>query len=505
MKIFKKLFSKTVLVFLAIVLQLLPIVFFLYYFADLWWQLQLAFQIIAIFLSIIIINKKENPEFKAPWLIIILLFPIFGVIIYLLFANHHTRPKEIKLTRKVHQGIREALGQQVTNNSPMEDFSMIGNYIGNLLPYRGSKNNNVTFFTDGQSFFEDLFAQLEKAEKFIFMEYFIIGKGVIWNKIHDILKQKVKQGVEVRLIYDDLGSTFSLRNGYYKTLRKEGIKCHKFNPFRPLISGIYNNRDHRKICIVDHKCAYTGGINLADEYANIKSPYGYWKDTGVKICGKAVKNFIAMFLSIYDTASKTITNYRHYLEGDYSDFVDDGFTLPFSDGPRPFYRENIAENVIASMINGAKKQIYISTPYLIPSYRLLESIRAAALKGIDIRIIVPGIPDKKIIYMMSKSNFKTLIEAGVKIYYYKPGFNHEKCILIDDQLALVGTINLDFRSLVHHYEDGVLLYKTSCTKDISNDFLAMLNKSEIVTKSNFKFNLFLRLMSSILKLFSPLL
>jgi len=365
MKIFKKVFSKAALVFLAIVLQVLPIIFFLYYFADLWWQLQLAFQIIAVFLAIIIINKKENPEFKAPWLIIILLFPIFGVIIYLLFANHYTRPKEIKLTRKVHQGIKEALGQQASNNQPMEDFSSIGNYIDNLLPYRGTQNNNVIFFPDGQSFFDDLFIQLENAEKFIFMEYFIIGKGVIWSRIHDILTQKVKQGVEVRLIYDDLGSTFNLRNGYYKTLRKEGIKCHKFNPFRPLVSGIYNNRDHRKVCVIDHRYAYTGGINLADEYANINAPYGYWKDTGVRISGKAVKNFIAMFLSIYDTASKTITDYHQYLEGDYPVFVEDGFTLPFSDGPRPFYEENIAENVIASMINGAKKQVYISTPYLI--------------------------------------------------------------------------------------------------------------------------------------------
>jgi cardiolipin synthase len=505
MKIFKKIFSKAALVFLAIVLQVLPIVFFLYYFADLWWQLQLAFQILAILLAIVIINKKENPEFKAPWLIIILLFPIFGVIVYLLFANHYTRPRDARLTRKVHKGIKEALGQQASNNQPMEDFLTIGNYIENLLPYRGTKNNNVIFFPDGQSFFDDLFVQLEKAEKFIFMEYFIIGKGVIWNRIHEILQQKVKQGVEVRLIYDDIGSTFNLRNGYYKTLRKEGIKCHKFNPFRPLVSGIYNNRDHRKICVIDHRYAYTGGINLADEYANINAPFGYWKDTGVRITGVAVKNFIAMFLSIYDIASKTITNYLPYLEGNYPDLSEDGFTLPFSDGPRPFYQENIAENVITSMINGAKKEIYISTPYLIPPYRLLESIRAAALKGLDVRIIVPSIPDKKIIYMMSKSNFETLIEAGAKIYYFKPGFNHAKCILIDDQLALVGTINLDFRSLVHHYEDGVLLYKTSCIKDISNDFLAMLNKSEIVTKSNFKFNVFLRLMSSILKLFSSLL
>ena len=505
MKFLKKLFSKTALVFLAIVLQVTPIILFAYYFAESFWQLQLTFQALAALLSIVVINRKENPEFKAPWLVIILLFPIFGVIIYIFFANYYSSPWERKFTRKVHQGIREALGPQKIDNSPMEAFATIGNYISNLLPYRGCKNSQVTFFPNGQAFFDDLIKELDKAEKFIFLEYFIIAKGVIWGRIHEILKKKVQQGVEVRLVYDDIGSTFNLKNNYYKTLRKEGIKCHKFNPFRPLVSGIYNNRDHRKICVIDRRCAYTGGLNLADEYANITSPYGNWKDTGTKICGKGVKNFITMFLSIYDIASKSTSNYSEYLDGDYQFFKEDGFTLPFSDGPSPFYPENISENVISNMISGAEKTVYISTPYLIPSYNLLETIRTAALKGVDVRIIVPGIPDKKIIYLMTKSNFKNLFNAGVKIYYYTPGFNHAKSILVDNQLAFVGTVNIDFRSLVHHYEDGVILYKNSCLQDISNDFNSMLNESKQVTKENFKFSYLSRLFCSILKLFSPLL
>lgn len=499
------LFSKVALVFIAIVLQVLPVILVLYYFANIFWQLQLSFQIIAFLLAIIIINKKENPEFKTPWLVIILLFPIFGVIIYLLFANYYTRPKEVKMTKKVHKAIQDALGEQGSDNSAMEEFSTIGNYIDNILPYRGSNSDQVTYFPDGQSYFDDLASELEKAEKFIFLEYFIIGKGVVWNRIHEILIKKVQQGVDVRLVYDDIGSSLNFKNNYYKKLRKEGIKCHKFNPFRPFVSGIYNNRDHRKICVIDHKCAFTGGINLADEYANITSPFGYWKDTGIKVCGKAVKNFIIMFLSIYDIASKTISNYKEFLEGNYQEYPENGFILPFSDGPRPFYKECIAENVITSMISEAKKRVYISTPYLIPPYHLMETLRSAALRGVDVRIIIPKIPDKKIIYMMSKSNFKPLIDAGTKIYYYTPGFNHAKSIIVDDQFALVGTVNLDFRSLVHHYEDGVLMYRKDCLKDISNDFQSMLIQSQIVTKNNFKFKYFSRFVSSILKMFSPLL
>lgn len=505
MRFLKKLFSKTALVFLAIVLQVVPLIILFYYFADISWQFQLAIQIIAIVLCLVIINRKENPEFKAPWLVVILLFPIFGIIIYFLFANYHTRPKEAKITKKVHLQIEKALQPEKDDNSSMNEFKGIGQYISGTLPFRGSNKNRVNFFPDGQSFFDEMIAELEKAKEFIFLEYFIIGYGAIWDRIHQVLRQKVKEGVEIRLIYDDIGSTFYLKNNFYKSLRKEGIKCYKFNSFHPFVSGIYNNRDHRKICIVDHTSAFTGGINIADEYANINSPFGYWKDTGIKVQGPAVKNFIAMFLATYDIASKTYTDYSHYFNYQYSEYNDGGFTLPFSDGPRPFYMEYIAENVIATMINEAKEKVFISTPYLIPTYHLMLTLRNAALRGIDVRIIVPGIPDKKMIYMMSKSNFKTLMDAGVKIYYYTPGFNHAKSIIVDDCLAFVGTINLDFRSLVHHYENGVILYQNPCVVDIANDFHAMLGESALVTKENFKFNALSRLVCSIFKLFTPLL
>lgn len=505
LKFHKKIFSKVLVVFLAIAIQVIAIVLLLYYFSEQFWWVNILVSILAILLCLIIINRKENPEFKAPWLVVILLFPIFGIIIYLLFANYHTRPKEAKIRKKAEKVIKEFYHKEDNHNAYLGEYQGVANYVSAVLPLKGSLNNEVTYFPDGQSFFVDLRNELNKAKQFIFLEYFIIGYGVIWDSIHEILLQKVKEGVEIRLIYDDIGSMGYVKNNYYKKLRKEGIKCYKFNSFRPLLSGVYNNRDHRKICIVDHECAFTGGINLSDEYANITSPFGYWKDTGVKVKGEAVSNFITMFLSNYDMASKTISDYQKYLQQSYPSFPSEGFTLPLSDGPRPFYTEYISENLLTNMISEARKSVYISTPYLIPTYQLMVSLRNAARRGIDVRIIVPGIPDKKIIYLMTKSHFKSLIETGVKIYYYNPGFNHAKNVIIDGVMAFVGTVNFDFRSLVHHYEDGVLLFKNPCVNDIALDFNAMISESSLVTKDNFKMNALSRLLCSILNLFSPLL
>lgn len=505
MKFLKKIFSKTILVFLAIVIQVVPLILLLYYFYNGSLYVQLVIHMLAVILCLVIINRKENPEFKAPWLVVILLVPIFGITIYILFANYHTRPKESKRIKAGQKKIEVFFSSQKQDNSPLEEFSGIGNYLNQVSPFHGSTENHIVYFPDGQSFFDDLTQQLKNAHEFIFMEFFIIGYGLLWDSIHEILVQKAKEGVEIRLLYDDVGSISYVKDNYYKKLRKEGIKCYKFNPFRPLVSGVYNNRDHRKIVVIDHAAAYTGGLNISDEYANITSPFGYWKDTGVKIQGPAISNFIAMFLSLYDSASKNVSDYQHYLEHNYQTYSDSGFTLPFGDGPRPFYMEYIAENVFTDMINAAHESVYISTPYLIPTYQLIVALRNAAQRGLDVRVIVPGIPDKKTIYLMTKSNFKSLMQAGVKIYYYKPGFNHAKSIIVDGKLAFVGTINFDFRSLVHHYEDGVILYKNPCVTDIANDFNAMIVESELVTKENFKFNALARLFCSVLKLFSPLL
>ena len=326
----------------------------------------------------------------------------------------------------------------------------------------------------------------------------------MWSEVQEVLKQKALEGVDVRIVYDDMGSGGNISYFTPRKLAKYGIKAYKFHPFRPLLSGVYNNRDHRKIVIIDHQMAFTGGINLADEYANIIKRFGYWKDTMVKIEGQAINNLIVTFLQNYNLCTGTVSDYNKYLLYDYEKFDEPGYVMPFGDGPGGIDDALIGEQNYINILNFAKKSVYISTPYLVPTYSLLDALRNASLRGVDVHLILPGIPDKKAVYAVAKSHFHYLLAAGVKIHIYKPGFNHMKTMLADDQLAFVGTINFDFRSLVHHFECGTLLYKTPCCKDIREDFDEMIAQSELVP-TNFKLKRGTRWFCSIVKLITPLL
>ena len=384
------------------------------------------------------------------------------------------------------------------------DYYGMEKYLRETSFMRGFTDSKATFFKTGTEFFNDLIQELEKAQKFIFLEYFTIDNGFIWNNIHRILKEKAAAGVEVKMIYDDMGTIGKLPANYYKKLQAEGIKCYKFNRFTPILTAVYNNRDHRTIAVIDGKAAYTGGINLADEYANIVTPFGMWKDSAIKVQGKAVYAFTLMFLQMYISNNKIEEDNTKYFELDYEKF-DDGYIHPFGCGPLPYYKEKVGEGSFLNLINSAKKSIYITTPYLIVDHTMLLALKNAAYKGIDVRIITPHIPDKKAIFNMTRSNYKPLMEAGVKIYQYTPGFIHSKQILVDDEIAIVGTINLDFRSLVHHFEDGVLLYKNSCIKDIKSDFEDTIRVSELVTNQNFKMSKFSQVMNALLSLISTMM
>lgn len=506
MKFLKKLFSKTTLVLLILLIELSAIILAILYLESYLRQIvYFAIYGLALLLTLFIINKKENPEHKIPWLVLILAVPFIGVPIYLLFSKHFTTKKETKILNNALNSIEDFYKIYPDNLSFLEDYIGVGNYLKKDVPLKGHLFNKVTYFKSGEEYFTSMKEDLKKAKQFIFLEYFIIGKGKLWDEIYAILKAKAKEGVEVIVIYDDIGSSSYLPSSYYRKLRKNGIKCYKFNSFKPILSGIFNNRDHRKITVIDHLAAYTGGLNISDEYVNITHPFGYWKDVGIKVEGTAVSNFIAIFLSNYDMTRKEVSDYNKYLNDSYTHYNEPGFVLPISDGPRPFYDDYISENLIINMANTAKKKFYISTPYLIPSYTLLIALANAGKRGIDVRIIIPGIPDKKVIYMMSKSNVKMLLDAGVKVYTYTPGFNHAKSYLVDDVLAYVGTVNLDYRSLVHHYENAVLIYKNNCVNDIANDFKQMLDDSHELDQKTFKMNIFSRLLCSLLKLFAPLL
>jgi len=476
-------------------------------------QIFTAIRIISFVAAVIIffrvINKYEDPEFKIPWLVFLFVFPFVTVFFFLIFKNHGLPRKETKYIKGFLKELEPYYQRNKIEFAKIEDelgrargaFS----YLLNTARVGAFKNNRVTYYPVGDKFFPDLIEGLKKAQKFIFIEFFIITDGKLWSEVKDILIQKAQEGVDIRIVYDDLGSNGTISYRTPKRLRKYGIKCYKFHPLRPILSGVYNNRDHRKIVVIDHQMAFTGGNNLADEYANIITRFGHWKDTMVKIEGTAISDLITTFIENYNIASKDIVPLSPYLDFEYPEFEDEGFVMPFGDGPGFYTNDHlIGEQNYINIINYATKKVFISTPYLIPTFGLMNALRNAALRGVDVHLIVPGIPDKKLVYKVAKSNFRVLLNAGVHIYTYTPGFNHMKTALADDELGFVGTINLDFRSLVHHFECGTLLYKTPCIKEISQDFQEMINQSALVP-IDFKLGIFSRSFCGLIKIITPLL
>ena len=509
MKILKLLFSKIFISALALLAQVALVTVVLLLFEQYFLIFQITSYVLGLLITLNIISKKESPEFKAPWLVIILVLPFFGLVIYCMFANSKMPSRQYK--NIVVIACRCKKYAELTPAENRELYRVLGSeagiesYLRRNAFSRGHLNNKVDYFPTGSAFYADLLAELEKAEKFIFMEYFIIDHGKMWEGIHEILKRKVGEGVEVRVMYDDIGTAGLLESNYFKKLKREGIGCRKFNPFRPVLSGIHNNRDHRKITVIDGKTGYTGGVNIADEYINEKVRFGHWKDTAVKIRGSAVTNLTVMFLEMFDSTTKCFSDYGKYLKVDYEVFDDGGYVHPFGDGPKPFYKELVGANNYINIINAAKDYVYVTTPYLIPDYNLISALRNAAFRGVDVRIITPSITDKKIIFNMTRSNYKYLLQSGVRIYEYSLGFIHAKGMIADGKMSVVGTINLDYRSLVHHYECGAVLYKTPCIADIKADFDETLALSREITLENFKMGFLPSLLNAVLNLFSPML
>lgn len=501
-------FSKIFVSALALLLQVALLLVVIFVFEQYILAFQIASAVFGVIVFLDLVEKRESPEFKLPWLFLLLIAPFFGITIYCLFGRSRMSYKYYKHMAETVCRCKKYFELSSDENGEIRAF--LGNktgmetYLRTTSFTRGYLDNKVEYFKNGALFFEDLKKELEKAENFIFMEYFVIAHGRMWNEIHEILKRKVREGVEVRLMYDDIGCAGLLKSNYYKKLRKEGINCLKFNPFRPVVSGIHNNRDHRKITVIDGKTGFTSGANIADEYINEKVLYGVWKDSAIKICGSAVKNLTLLFLQLFDTSAKSFSDYGRYLNVGYETYEGSGYVHPFGDGPKPFYVELVGSNNFINIINSANRYVYISTPYLIPDYNLLSALRNAALRGVDVRIITPHVPDKRIIFNMTRSNYKTLLEAGVKIFEYTPGFIHAKEMIADGETAFVGTINLDYRSLVHHYECGAVLYKAPCVKDIEEGFNETFKVSEEVTKENFKMKFFPALLNGLLNLFSPM-
>ena len=472
--------------------------------AFIYFAIRLIEFVVALIIFFKIINKPEDPEFKIPWIVGMLLLPFFFSVMFIIFGSHGLRRKDrliIKATRNAYNA-----HFSLDDDTKEELAGSVGTfaYLNSTTKLGPHAHNRVTYYKTGEEFFPEMIEKLKTAKEFIFMEFFIVTDGVYWNEVKEILIEKAKAGVEVRMIYDDMGCSGTISSRTPKMLRKYGIKCYKFHPFRPILSGVYNNRDHRKIVVIDHQMAFTGGMNLADEYGNVIERFGYWKDTMVKIEGSGINNLITIFLQNFDLACGEVSDYNKYLMYDYPKYDDPGFVMPFGDGPGGIDDALIGEQTYINILNFARKEVFISTPYLVPTYGLIDALRNAALRGVKVHLIVPGIPDKKLVYKVAEYNFRYLLDAGVMIYRYKPGFNHMKTILADERLAMVGTINFDFRSLVHHFECGSVLYKNDCMGDILEDFKQMIEVSEVVPK-DFKQKASARRLCSLIKLISPLL
>lgn len=455
-----------------------------------------------------VINKDEIPEFKIPWLIILFLLPVIGAFIYMLFTSTGQSRKEYPKFEDAHRRLLPYLEQWGAEREEPEKMDADARSQAAYL-YRAAGmpcgGGYVTYYPLGEDFHAALLESLEQAEKFILMEYFIIQQGKMWNPIHEILKRKAAQGVKVYLMYDDFGCMVTLPEQYYEEMEREGIHCIPANKFKPVLSRIHNNRDHRKITVIDGRVGFTGGVNLADEYINATSKYGHWKDTAVKIEGEAVRNLTVLFLEFWNMQVKEPMEGGPFLYVDVPPWQGDGMVIPYGDGPEPLYNETIGKNVYLNMIHAARKYLYLTTPYLICDHELMGALKLAAKRGVDVRLITPHIPDKKLIFLMTKSGYEELIKSGVKIYEYTPGFVHAKNMICDDKFAICGTINLDYRSLVHHFECAAWMYHMDCIADMKKDFTEMLSVSEEITEKEAKLKPWLGPLAEVMKIFASLL
>ncbi|MDE7076547.1 MAG: cardiolipin synthase [Clostridia bacterium] len=456
--------------------------------------------------AIAIINRKDNPDYKLPWLFFVMLIPIIGFMLYFMFYSRKLNKKQIKrLEQLTKQRIKkDDMGLLAKIGSQDEIIVSQAAILKKLSDSHVYANTDIRYYPLGEELFVAMVEDLKKAEKFIFMEYFIIEGGLFWNTILEILKEKAANGVEVRVVYDDIGCMMTLPGNYYKKLAKFGIKAVPFSRLRGQANNEFNNRSHRKITVIDGKVGYTGGVNIADEYINRVERFGHWKDVGLRLQGEAVNELTRLFLIDYGLNDKKANdNFADYYG--YEKCEQDGYCIPFGDGPKPVYERQVAKAAILNMLNQAKRYVYITTPYLIIDSELIQALENTAMRGVDVRIITPHIPDKKLVFSMTRSHYTNLMKAGVNIYEYESGFVHAKTYLSDDETAIVGTINMDYRSLVHHFENGVWIYRHKVLEDIKKDISETQAKSIQIGNGMLKQNLCQRFIRAMVKVFSPLL
>ena len=509
-KFVRKLLRRTTVVALLIALQGYVLIQAVLRLSSHFVYVYAAFELISLLAVLWIIGRQDNPSYKLAWIVPILLFPVFGGLFYLMFGGHRV-PRT--MLRRVRQSYTDSAGQLCPDPAAQAWLQQCSpgaacqsDYIQRQAGFPACAGTAVRYFPTGEAKFAALLEDLRRARHFIYLEYFIIQPGQMWDPILAILEEKAAAGLDVRVVYDDIGCAYTLPGKYRETLRAKGIRCHVFNPFRPVMSMLMNNRDHRKIVSIDGWVGYTGGVNLADEYINVTHPHGRWKDSAVRLEGEAVWSLTVMFLRMWD-----------YLDGSRSDFAacrphvwhpapfeGAGVVQPYGDSPLD--NETVGENVYLGIIGRATRYVWITSPYLIVDNEMVTALCLAAKSGVDVRIITPHVADKWYVHLVTQAHYQQLLEAGVRIYEFTPGFIHAKSFVCDDCVATVGTINLDYRSLYLHFECGVWMYGTPCIADIRQDFLDTLAVSQEVP-SGFSGGISLakRLVRALLRLLSPLM
>lgn len=503
--LFRLIFGRTTIVILLLAVQLLLLFIFFYRLRDYFFYG--GSMLVGLIVALIVVNRPGNPASKITWIILIMLAPVFAIPFYLFvdmeWGHRLVRARLAEIEEQTRPLLHPQPNAQHSLLNASPGTASLANYLQRTGNFPTYQNSGAAFYPLGEEAFDAILEELEKAEKFIFLEYFIIDEGYMWGRILKVLEQKAASGVEIRVLYDGTCALYKLPYQYPKQLEKLGIQCQMYAPLRPLVSTHYNNRDHRKILVVDGRCAFTGGINLADEYINRTHPHGHWKDVSIRITGEAVRSFTFMFLQMWNVESRGLEDFTPYLNASVP--VDAlGWVLPYGDSP--FDGENIAEMVYMDILNRAQKYVHIMTPYLIIDHEMATALTFAAKRGVDVKLITPGWPDKKTVFALTRSYYKELISGGVQIYEYSPGFVHAKTFVSDDTTAVTGSINLDYRSLYLHFECAALLYDTPAVADIEADFQKTLGECRQITVEDCrKDKLWRRMTGSILKPLAPLM
>ena len=503
----RALFSRTGLVLLLFLIQAGLLVSVMLWLQE--WQAHVfgGSAVLTVIAVLVVLNADLDPSAKLTWMVVMVMAPVFGAIFYWYTRRDvgHRMLKTVVTERQMQS--RNQIDQDPAVLGRLQDqepgAAGMARYVRRSGCFPVYDGTDTVYFPSGEAMFEEILRRLEAAEKFIFLEYFILDEGYMWDSILDVLKRKAASGVDVRLMYDGTCEFALLPRDYPKQMEKFGIKCQVFAPLEPFVSTHYNYRDHRKILVIDGCVGFTGGVNLADEYINRYEKYGHWKDTGLMLVGPAVASFTVMFLQLW-SADLRCPEYHKFLNQNVPKTDAAGFVMPYSDSPLD--RDLMGEQVYIDLLNRARRYVHIMTPYLILDQQMESALCYAARRGVDVRIILPGIPDKKIAYYLAKTHFATLYQAGVKLYTYTPGFVHAKSFVVDDTEAVIGTINLDYRSLYHHFECAVYLHGADAIADMESDFLQTQRSCRRVTRESIRDEKWtVKLAGFVLKTIAPLL